>query len=86
MRRCRRDAVYFGEISLSGVVRPVPQAAARLKEAAKLGFARAFVPETARAEAGDAAVALTAVGPVMEIVTEIAPRGARRRSERASEP
>ncbi len=80
------DAVYFGEISLSGVVRPVPQAAARLKEAAKLGFARAFVPETARAEAGDAAVALTAVGPVMEIVTEIAPRGARRRSERASEP
>ena len=27
-------------------------------------------------EAGDAAVALTAVGPVMEIVTEIAPRGA----------
>jgi hypothetical protein len=31
------DAVYFGEISLSGTVRPVAQAAARLKEAAKLG-------------------------------------------------
>ena len=29
------DAVYFGEVSLSGAVRPVAQAAARLKEAAK---------------------------------------------------
>src|SRR5207245_9635182 len=27
------DAVYFGEISLSGAVRPVPQSAARLREA-----------------------------------------------------
>jgi DNA repair protein RadA/Sms len=30
------DAVYFGEISLSGAIRPVAQAAARLKEAQKL--------------------------------------------------
>src|SRR5881296_2204800 len=42
------DAVYFGEISLSGAVRPVAQAAARLKEAGKLGFTRAFAPEAAR--------------------------------------
>ena len=39
------DAVYFGEISLSGAVRPVAQTAARLKEAQKLGFARAILPE-----------------------------------------
>src|SRR6516165_357063 len=57
------DAVYFGEISLSGAVRPVAQAAARLKEAAKPGFARAFVPETSRAEASDPALALTTVAP-----------------------
>ena len=38
------DAVYFGEVSLSGAVRPVAQAAARLKEAQKLGFKRAVVP------------------------------------------
>src|ERR1700731_3107649 len=69
------DAVYFGEISLSGMVRPVAQAAARLKEAAKLGFARAFVPETARSEAADAGMGLTTVGPLMEIVSEIAPKG-----------
>ena len=58
------DAVYFGEVSLSGMVRPVAQAAARLKEAQKLGFARAFVPETSRGEASDLALALTTVGPL----------------------
>jgi DNA repair protein RadA/Sms len=44
------DAVYFGEISLSGAVRPVAQAAARLKEAKKLGFRPRHHPEAVRAE------------------------------------
>src|SRR5262249_17179401 len=74
------DAVYFGEISLSGTVRPVAQMAARLKEAAKLGFARAFAPDTAKNEAGDAGVTLRAVGPLVDIVAEIAPKGCERRS------
>ena len=39
------DAVFFGEIGLSGEVRGVGQMAQRLKEAAKLGFRRAFAPE-----------------------------------------
>ena len=39
-----RDSVFFGEISLSGDVRPAPQAELRLKEAVKLGFTRAIVP------------------------------------------
>jgi len=72
------DAVYFGEISLSGTVRPVPQTAARLKEAAKLGFTRAFVPETARGEASDPAMALTTVGPLKDIVGEFAAKDAER--------
>ena len=38
------DIVVFGEIALSGRVRPVAHADARLKEAAKLGFAEAWVP------------------------------------------
>src|SRR5215470_17065229 len=42
------DAVYFGEVSLSGAVRPVAQTTARLKEAQKLGFARAVVPDASR--------------------------------------
>jgi DNA repair protein RadA/Sms len=73
------DAVYFGEISLSGMVRPVAQATARLKEAQKLGFARAFVPDTARNAAGDGGVALTPVGRLVDMVAEIAPKGAERR-------
>jgi DNA repair protein RadA/Sms len=37
-------AVFFGEVGLSGEVRQVSQAEARLKEAAKLGFERAVLP------------------------------------------
>ena len=36
--------VTFGEISLSGGLRPISQAEARLKEAKKLGFRDAFAP------------------------------------------
>ena len=39
------DLVAFGEIGLSGEVRPVSQSELRLKEAAKLGFARALTPK-----------------------------------------
>ena len=38
------NCVYFGEVSLSGAVRPVAQGQARLKEAQKLGFDRAICP------------------------------------------
>ncbi len=38
------ETVVFGEIGLSGEVRPVGQAEARLKEAAKLGFTAALAP------------------------------------------
>ena len=36
--------VYFGEISLSGAVRPAGHMSSRLKEARKLGFKRAVLP------------------------------------------
>lgn len=39
------DAVYFGEISLSGAIRPVSHTGLRLKEAEKLGFGAAVLPE-----------------------------------------
>lgn len=44
------DDVFFGEISLSGAVRPAPMATARLKEAGKLGFKRAVLPEAGEAD------------------------------------
>src|SRR5579862_7382053 len=68
------DAVYFGEISLSGAVRPVAQAAARLKEAKKLGFARAIMPEAVRSEAGGE-LALETVASLANLVADIARDG-----------
>ncbi|MEM9330939.1 MAG: DNA repair protein RadA [Pseudomonadota bacterium] len=38
------DSVYFGEVSLSGGVRPVAHTGQRLKEAGKLGFNKASAP------------------------------------------
>src|SRR6202050_2787753 len=68
------DAVYFGEVSLSGAVRPVGQTAARLKEAQKLGFTKAIAPEAARKEAADG-FAITPIGSVSNLVADIAPGG-----------
>jgi DNA repair protein RadA/Sms len=38
------DLVVFGEVGLSGEIRPVPNGQERLREAAKHGFKRAIVP------------------------------------------
>jgi DNA repair protein RadA/Sms len=68
------DAVYFGEVSLSGAVRPVAQVATRLKEAQKLGFGRAIVPEAARNEAPEG-FALSTIGTLADLVADIARDG-----------
>ena len=47
-----QDCVVFGEVSLSGEVRPVGRMEARLKEAAKLGFGRALAAPAATEGAG----------------------------------
>ncbi|CAH0496683.1 DNA repair protein RadA [Novosphingobium sp. CECT 9465] len=39
------DSIWFGEISLSGEVRPVAHTPVRMREAAKLGFTRGCGPE-----------------------------------------
>jgi len=82
------DAVYFGEVSLSGAVRPVAQAAARLKEAAKLGFARAVIPQGAANESGGEGLALNGVQSLAELAAEIAAHGtpSPRADRRAREP
>jgi DNA repair protein RadA/Sms len=70
------DAVYFGEVSLSGAVRPVAQTATRLKEAQKLGFGKAIVPDTARAEAPQG-FGLSSIATLTELVADIAGSGKR---------
>lgn len=46
------DAVYFGEISLSGGVRPVVHTSVRLRESAKLGFKSANTGQIGETEGG----------------------------------
>lgn len=43
-RALPQDLVVFGEVGLSGEIRPVPNGQERLREAAKHGFKRAIIP------------------------------------------
>lgn len=71
----------FGEVSLSGLVRPVPQAAARLKEAAKLGFNEALLPEGLQEAGGKLGLTLHPARGIADVVAEIAGgKGKPRRS------
>ena len=69
------DAVYFGEIALSGAVRPVGHAGLRLKEAAKLGFTRATLPPLARDGEDFAKIAISSLSSVASLVADIAAAG-----------
>jgi DNA repair protein RadA/Sms len=51
--------VYFGEISLSGAIRPAGHMMSRLKEAQKLGFKRAVMPSAGELEASAAKLELS---------------------------
>jgi len=82
------DTVVFGEIALSGDVRPVGHTEARLKEAAKLGFGTAWIPlrrgtAAGRSRAVDAGLKTSAIGHLSELATRLSARHApRRRSVR----
>jgi DNA repair protein RadA/Sms len=77
------DSVFFGEIGLSGAVRPVAHAGQRLKEAAKLGFTAAVTPQSpAEASAQDKADAPRDMNArpcahISALVADIAAAGAR---------
>jgi DNA repair protein RadA/Sms len=74
--------VYFGEIGLSGAVRPVVHAGARLREAGKLGFRQAVLPRSQQIVDDDKAAGLT-LRPLADaagLVTEIAGLSARGRN------
>jgi DNA repair protein RadA/Sms len=50
------ESVAFGEVALSGELRPVAHGGLRLKESAKLGFTRAMVPASIKDERGGMAL------------------------------
>ena len=71
------EAVFFGEIGLSGEVRAVGQTELRLKEAAKLGFTRAYTPN-ARGKSG-AEIARSEIGRLADLLPLFANDFAARR-------
>jgi DNA repair protein RadA/Sms len=85
------DTVVFGEIGLSGRVRPVSHSDARLKEAAKLGFGEAWLPARPggrgrdKARSGDG-IATTPIAYLSELVERLAPAERRRPRRVAAAP
>ena len=64
-----RNSVWFGEVSLSGAVRPVAHALARMKEAGKLGFEQATGPKGK--EPGQPALRRVEVAELAELVVSL---------------
>lgn len=64
-------AVFFGEVALSGAVRPVARMDTRLKEAARLGFTSAYVPEGSSATI--AGLTITPIKRLNDLVSILAP-------------
>ncbi|MCO6419325.1 DNA repair protein RadA [Siccirubricoccus sp. KC 17139] len=81
--------VYFGEVGLSGEIRQVSQAEARLREAQKLGFTAAVLPRRL-ARGGRAPAALEGLRPaeIGHIADLVAPFAARaeKRAPKAEKP
>jgi DNA repair protein RadA/Sms len=65
-----KETVIFGEISLSGALRPVNQTENRLKEAQKLGFTAAIAPLGGK-PGGDSGMKLTRMGDLTAFVGEV---------------
>ncbi len=64
------DAVFFGELSLSGALRPIAQHDARIREAQKLGFSAAFSPKPTKNMANDA-MTLHKTDDLNEFITSV---------------
>ena len=60
--------VVFGEVGLAGEVRPVQRGQERLKEAAKLGFTRAVIPNANKPKHAIEGMDIVAVGRLEEAV------------------
>lgn len=63
--------IVFGEVGLAGEIRPAPRGQERLKEAAKLGFTRALIPEANRPRQPIPGMEVIAVKRVEEAVSRL---------------
>lgn len=77
-----REAVFFGEIGLSGDVRTAPQSELRLKEAKKLGFKSAILQGGGRLS--DAGLALMEVKTVIDLLSLLSEPARSKRAPRSA--
>jgi DNA repair protein RadA/Sms len=66
-----RELVAFGEVGLSGEVRPVQNGPERLKEAAKHGFRRAIVPRGNQPKSGLDGIEIRAVSSLADVLQDL---------------
>ena len=64
------STVFFGEIALSGALRPATQTDQRLREAAKLGFSEAILPKSQKKVASEAQIRLIQHEHLTSVVDE----------------
>jgi len=76
-----KDAVYFGEISLAGGIRPVAHGSLRLREAAKLGFQSVTTGKLGSADR-TAGLNVAEYATLAELVGRIAANGKKREPSR----
>ena len=67
------DRVFFGEISLSGAVRAAAHSAARLKEAEKLGFAKAVMPSPGDIDLKASNLKIERIGHLKQLAETLSP-------------
>ena len=67
-RPAPKQTVFFGEVALSSELRQVAQSDARLKEAAKLGFANAVMPRPRKANAKNSEIKLSQPSTLADLI------------------
>jgi DNA repair protein RadA/Sms len=77
------ENVYFGEVSLSGAVRKVSQPDARLREAGKLGFTGAVIPE-GQTKKSQSNMSVSQVGNLADLVAMIAAAPGQKKTKSSS--
>lgn len=62
------DTAFCGEVGLTGEIRPVTRTEQRIAEAAKLGFARIFIPKGTKGVPAHKGIEVVQVGQVTEVL------------------
>ncbi|MGB5716303.1 MAG: magnesium chelatase domain-containing protein, partial [Gammaproteobacteria bacterium] len=65
------DLIVFGEVGLSGELRPVPNGQQRISEAAKHGFHKAIIPMANKPKTATKGLEVTAVNRLSQVLEKV---------------